>query len=72
MAGASWEIRPMNQELFKKRFLRLKRLFQTAKELAPQRAAAPDHRSAPGIACSRAAVSSPTSPAACGSRTGAA
>jgi hypothetical protein len=72
MAGASWEIRPPNQELFKKRFLRLKRLFQTAKEPAPQRAAALDRRSALGIACNRAAVSSPASPATCGSRTGAA
>ena len=75
-ASVSLALAYLSYELFEKRFLRLKRLFATAEEPAPQRPAAeaapPDRRSAPGTAGSRAAGSSPASPAACGSRIGAA
>ena len=57
-ASASLAVAYLSYELVEKRFLRLKRLFETAKDLAPQRLAP--------------AGSSPASPAACGSQTEAA
>ena len=73
-ASASLAVAYLSYELFEKRFLRLKRLFETANEPSPQRpaAGASDHRSAPGISGSRAAGSSPASAEACGFQTGAA
>jgi peptidoglycan/LPS O-acetylase OafA/YrhL len=74
-AAASLVIAYLSYEFFEKRFLRFKRLFATAEEPAPQSAAGaapPDRKSGPGTAGSRVAGSSPTSPAACGSRIGAA
>ena len=56
--SASLAVAYLSYELVEKRFLRLKRLFETAKDLAPQRLAP--------------AGSSPASPAACGSQTEAA
>jgi peptidoglycan/LPS O-acetylase OafA/YrhL len=55
-ASASLAVARMSYELFEKRFLRLKRLFQTTKNPAPS-----DRMSAPGIAGSRAAGSGPAS-----------
>jgi peptidoglycan/LPS O-acetylase OafA/YrhL len=74
-ASISLAIAYLSYELFEKRFLRLKRLFATAEEPAPQRAAEaapPDRKSGPGTPDSRVAGSSPASPAAYGSRIGAA
>jgi peptidoglycan/LPS O-acetylase OafA/YrhL len=74
-ASISLAIAYLSYELFEKRFLRLKRLFATAEEPAPQPAAGaapPDRKSGPGTAGSRVAGSSPASPAAYGSRIGAA
>jgi peptidoglycan/LPS O-acetylase OafA/YrhL len=70
-ALASLALAYLSYELFEKRFLRLKRLFETAKEPAAG-AAPPDRRSALGTAGSRAAGSNPTSPAVYGFRSGAA
>jgi peptidoglycan/LPS O-acetylase OafA/YrhL len=71
-ALASLAVAYLSYELFEKRFLRLKRLFETADEASPQRQAAraSDHRSAPGT--SRGAASSPASAEACGVQIGAA
>jgi peptidoglycan/LPS O-acetylase OafA/YrhL len=74
-ALASLALAYLSYELFEKRFLRLKRLFETAKDPAHHPAAGavpPDRRFALGTAGSRAAGSNPTSPAAYGSRSGAA
>jgi peptidoglycan/LPS O-acetylase OafA/YrhL len=74
-ASISLAVAYLSYELFEKRFLRLKRLFATAEEPAPQPAAGaapPDRRSGPGTAGSRVAGSSPASPPAYGSRIGAA
>jgi peptidoglycan/LPS O-acetylase OafA/YrhL len=75
-ASASLAIAYLSYEFFEKRFLKLKRLFETAKEPTPPRpasGAAPlDRRSGLGTAGIRAAESSPASPAACGSQIGAA
>ena len=57
-ASASLAVAYLSYELVEKRFLRLKRLFGTAKEPSPQRVTA--------------AASRPGSAAACGSRIGAA
>ena len=65
-ASASLALAYMSYELFEKRFLRLKRLFETAKEPAP-----PELRPAPG-AGDRVAGSNPAPFAAGGSRIGAA
>jgi peptidoglycan/LPS O-acetylase OafA/YrhL len=73
-ASISLALAYLSYELFEKRFLRLKRLFAT-EEPAPQPAAGaapPDRKSGPGTAGSRVAGSSPASPAAYGSRIGAA
>jgi peptidoglycan/LPS O-acetylase OafA/YrhL len=73
-ASISLALAYLSYELFEKRFLRLKRLFAT-EEPAPQPAAGaapPDRKSVPGTAGSRVAGSSPASPAAYGSRIGAA
>ena len=75
-ASASLAIAYLSYEFFEKRFLKLKRLFETAKEPTPPRPAAGaaplDRKSALGTAGNRAAGSSPASLAACGSRSGAA
>ena len=74
-ASISLALAYLSYELFEKRFLRLKRLFATAEEPAPQPAAGaapPDRKSGPGTAGSRVAGSNPASPAAYGSRIGAA
>ena len=74
-ASISLALAYLSYELFEKRFLRLKRLFATAEEPAPQPAAGaapPDRNSGPRTAGSRVAGSNPASPAACGSRIGAA
>jgi peptidoglycan/LPS O-acetylase OafA/YrhL len=74
-ASISLALAYLSYELFEKRFLRLKRLFATAEEPAPQPAAGaapPDRKSGPGTAGSRVAGSNPASLAACGSRIGAA
>jgi peptidoglycan/LPS O-acetylase OafA/YrhL len=42
--SASLALAYLSYELFEKRFLRFKRLFQTAKEPAPQRPAAVGHK----------------------------
>jgi peptidoglycan/LPS O-acetylase OafA/YrhL len=74
-ASASLAVAYLSYEFFEKRFLRLKRLFATAKDPASQRLSVgetlPDRMSVLGTAGSRAAVSSPASPATCGSRNGA-
>jgi peptidoglycan/LPS O-acetylase OafA/YrhL len=71
-ASVSLALAYLSYEFFEKRFLRLKRLFETAEEPAPLHLAAgavPPHRKSwLDIAGSRAAGSSPASPAACGSR----
>jgi peptidoglycan/LPS O-acetylase OafA/YrhL len=73
---ASLTLAYLSYELFEKRFLKLKRLFETAKEPASQRpiagASPPDRKSALSTAGNRVADSSSVSPAACGSRIGAA
>jgi peptidoglycan/LPS O-acetylase OafA/YrhL len=73
-ASASLALAYLSYELFEKRFLRLKRLFETANERSPQRpaAGASDHRSAPGTSGSRGAGSSPASAEASGFQTEAA
>jgi peptidoglycan/LPS O-acetylase OafA/YrhL len=74
-ASISLALAYLSYELFEKRFLRLKRLFATAEEPAPQpaaRAAPPDRKSGPGTAGSPVAGSSTASPAPYGSRIGAA
>jgi peptidoglycan/LPS O-acetylase OafA/YrhL len=73
-ASASLAVAYLSYEFFEKRFLRLKRLFETAKEPSPQRpaAGASHHRSAPGTSGSRGAGSSPASAEACGFQTEAA
>ena len=73
-ASISLAMAYLSYELFEKRFLKLKRQFATAEELAPQPAAAAapaDRRSGPGTAGSSMVGSSAASPAACGSRIGA-
>jgi peptidoglycan/LPS O-acetylase OafA/YrhL len=62
-ASASLALAYLSYELFEKRFLRLKRLFETAEEPV-----LPDRRSTPGAAGDRAAESSPVSLAVDGSR----
>jgi peptidoglycan/LPS O-acetylase OafA/YrhL len=73
-ASASLVVAYLSYEFFEKRFLRLKRLFETAEEPSPQgpAAGASDHRSVPGTSGSRRAGSSPASAEACGFQTGAA
>jgi peptidoglycan/LPS O-acetylase OafA/YrhL len=75
-ASISLALAYLSYELFEKRFLRLKQLFATAEQPAPQSGAGaappPDRKSGPGTAGSRVAGSSPASPAAYGSRIGAA
>jgi peptidoglycan/LPS O-acetylase OafA/YrhL len=73
-ASASLAVAYLSYEFFEKRFLRLKRLFETAKEPTPPRpaAGASDHRSAPDTSGSRGAGASPASAEACGFQTGAA
>jgi peptidoglycan/LPS O-acetylase OafA/YrhL len=73
-ASASLAVAYLSYEFFEKRFLRLKRLFETANEPSPQRpvAGASVYRSAPGTSGSRGAGSSPASDEACGFQTGAA
>ena len=75
-ASASLAVAYVSYELFEKRFLRLKRLFETAEEPTTQRpiagAGRPDRRSELHTAGNRRAGSNPASPVACGSQTGAA
>ena len=74
-ASISLALAYLSYELFEKRFLRLKRLFATVEEPAPQPAAGaapPDRKSGPGTAGSQVAGSNLASRAACGSRIGAA
>jgi peptidoglycan/LPS O-acetylase OafA/YrhL len=73
-ASASLAVAYLSYEFFEKRFLKLKRPFETAKEpshLHPA-AGASGHRSAPGTSGNRGAGSSPASSAACGFQIGAA
>jgi peptidoglycan/LPS O-acetylase OafA/YrhL len=74
-ASISLAVAYLSYEFFEKWFLGLKWLFATAEEPAPQPvagAAPPDRKSGPGTARSRVAGSRLASPAACGSRIGAA
>jgi peptidoglycan/LPS O-acetylase OafA/YrhL len=73
-ALASLAVAYLSYEFFEKRFLRLKRLFETAKEPSPRHpaAGASDRRSAQHTPGSRGAGSSPASAEVCGFQTEAA
>jgi peptidoglycan/LPS O-acetylase OafA/YrhL len=72
-ASASLALAYLSFELFEKRFLRLKRLFETGSAFSPSLLATrSDRRSASDTACSRAVGTSPASPVTYGSQSGAA